>query len=332
MRPTDGPISWETLGLLNAVFEERKVHLASLARNAYAPIAGYFGNSAVLRNQAGQIVQLIRYRADHSMSSWRDGVWREGKWLINNGQDSSIVAHTRLVDGKYATWGHVFAPHKRIGDRWISPETANGHPTYPLAGGGIPVVGTGDKMAVEGTDLAPGPVFSLEEGLIAPPDVIAPPCPHFGEDEAKIAVLAADPDAAMAGYFGNSMVMRDPEGAIVHVLNYRPDHTVNGWRDGTWVAGQWLLNNAQDHSTLLQTRDLFGDTASWAHSFSPWKQVGDCWIAPETRGGHPPYPIEVGGIPVDFVDGKAVITGTNFPPSLVMSMEAGLVAPPWIAE
>lgn len=331
MKPKDRPGDWERLGLLNAVAEERKAHMASLARNAYGAIAGYFGNTMILRDAAGQIVQLTRYCADHSMSIWREGLWREGKWLINNGQDSSIVAHTRTVRGKTLTWCHVFAPHKNIGDRWISPETHAGHPTYPLAGGGIPVVEMGGQLVVEGTDRSPGPYFSLEAGLVPEPYEIAPALPIHLEPETQWESLGDQPDAAMAGYFDNSMLMLDATGTVIHVLNYRPDHSVNGWRDGIWVEGQWLLNNAQDHSTLFQTRDLFGGTASWAHSFSPYKRVGDYWIAPETRGGHPPYPIEVGGIPVEYIDGKPVISGTRYAPSLVMSMVAGLYPAPWNA-
>lgn len=330
MTRSEKTLGWEQLGLLNAMAEERKVHLATLARNAYAPIAGYFGNTVVLRDANGALVQLIRYRADHTMSSWRDGVWHEGQWLINNGQDSSIVAHTRQIGGKAFTWCHVFAPHKRIGDRWISPETHSGHPTYPLAGGGIPVVTLAGRTVVEGTDHAPGSVFSLEEGDVPPPQVLAEHSPLHLENDEQLIDLGESPDEAMAGYFGNSMVMRDPSGTIIHILNYRPNHTVNGWRHGVWVEGHWLLNNAQDNSTLLQTRDLFADTASWAHSFSPYKKLGDRWIAPETRGGHPPFPIEVGGIPVQTLDGKQVVAGTTYAPSEIMSMEEGLVPAPWV--
>jgi hypothetical protein len=327
MQRIEATARWEALGLLNAVAEERKAHLATLARNAYAPIAGYFGNTMVLRDAAGKILQLIRYRADHAVSCWRGDFWRDGKWLVNNGQDGSIVAHTHLAAGKAVTWCHVFAPHKRIGDRWISPETRGGHPTYPLTGGGIPVVTIDGRTVVEGTDQCPGAVFSLEEGLVPAPEVQVVPGLQAEEDKALVAHLDDVPDAAMAGYFGNTMVMRDPVGTIIHVINYHSDHTVRSWRDGHWVDGKWLVNNGQDNSTVLQTRELFNDTATWAHSFSPDKKVGDRWIAPETRGGHPTYPIEVGGIPVEMTDGTPVVAGTKYTPSLVMSLEKGLVLP-----
>jgi hypothetical protein len=319
---------WEQLGFQNSFYQESKVHMATLARNAYGPIAGYFNNTMVLRDDDGDIVQMINYHADFSMRVWRDGEWSEGTWLINNGKGASIIMHTREVDGKLASWRHPFAAYKTVGDRWISPETSGGGPTFSLYKGGIPIIYSDGKLVVEGTDSSPGAMFSIEEGFVEPPKELAKPCALAEERIETFMALGNNPDKAMEGYFGNTMVMRDPEnGKLNHLLIYRPDHTVSGWFGGHWAHGHWRFNNAQDNSILFQTRaDMYGCKASWSHPFAPYKKLGDRWITPEVEelGA---YPVPVGGIPVVIVNGKSVISGTETVPFEVVSLEEGIVSP-----
>jgi hypothetical protein len=329
MSQTEQEKTWERLGCQNAYYEEHKVHIATLARNGYGPIAGYFNNTMVLHDEDGNIVQLTYYYVDNTMRVWRDGEWMTGKWLINNGQGSTIIMHTREISGKFATWRHPFAAYKTVGDRWISPETSNGGPTYPLSRGGVPVIYSNGKLVVEGTDSPPGAMFSLEGGFVEPPKKLAKPCAIAKERTEAFMALGNNPDKAMEGCFGNTVVMRDPDnGELIHVLNWRHDHTMSGFRvGGTWGHGQWLINNAQDNSILFQTRsDMFGCSASWSHAFAPYKKVGDRWVSPESQWQNA-YPLAFGGIPVVDVNGKPVVMGTKSIPQVIMCLEEGMVSP-----
>ncbi|WP_434106061.1 hypothetical protein [Paraburkholderia caffeinilytica] len=324
MKRQDVAGDWSELGRLAAMAQERVDHLDRLGEHTHAAIAGYWGNTMVHRGADGGILKLICYRADHSLSVWEDGEWVNGRWLLNAGQDNSTICHTLEIDGRLASWCHSFAPYKTVGDRWISPETAGGHPTYPLSIGGVPVVDAEGKTVVEGVGFGPGQVMSLEDGVVQALDV-----PPSGQTRvrSRLAALGDKTDEGMEGYFGNTMMFKDDAGKVIEVIYYRPDHTMRSWRDGMWVEGQWLINDAQDNSTIFQTREIFGTFTSWCHSFSPYKKIGDRWIAPETRGGHPTYPLTVGGVPVIEEDGVLLVMGTRFGPSLVMSMEEGLVPP-----
>ena len=136
--------------------------------------ANYYGNSEVFRDHSGQIVEILNFRADHTMRLWRnpanhgDGKWSEGKWVINSGQDSTI-----LCNGPNATpekmYCHSFAPRKNIGDHWISVEK-DGHPEVP---GGIPVIQKDGKWVTQDAAAKPVPadvlIMSLEKGLVEPP-------------------------------------------------------------------------------------------------------------------------------------------------------------------
>lgn len=324
MKFEDATGNWDELGRYYAMSEEYKFLLSNLGPNTDRPMAGYFDNTMTLRDADGGILKLIRYRPDHRLSVWEEGEWVEGRWLINAGQDNSSVCHTLEIDGGQASWVHPFAPFKTVGDRWISPESDGGLPAYPLTSGGVPVVRDGEGWIVEGAGFAPGRVMALEAGLVPEPYLSS-----TGETavRATIAAVSSRPDSAMAGYFGNTFMFREDTGKLIEVIYYRPDHTIRSWRDGHWVDGEWLLNDAQDNGTIFQTRDMFGVPASWCHAFSPDKHVGDHWIAPETRGGHPTYPIRVGGVAVVERDGQWVVAGTRSRPGLVMSMLEGEVAP-----
>jgi len=320
--------AWERLGTLAAYGVEHAGFLSNPPSDDR--VAGYFGNSLVLRSDEGEILHLVYYRPDHTMSSWCDGEWAEGKWLVNTGQDALTIAHTRedLFDTP-VHWGHCFAPYKKVGDRWISPETWGGHPTY-LASTGIPVELVEGMARVIGiAEILPGIYFSLEKGLVKPGKKLGKHGPYAKEFEA----LPSNPkDKHAEGYFGNSLVMRKPDGTILHVIYYAADHTNPSWRDGRWtlpeVCKGWFINNAQDGSILFQTRcDIFPEPATWCHSFAPNKKVGDRWISPE-RFGHPVYPLSVGGVPVVMVDGKQVVAGVpGAEPYEVFGIEAGLVSP-----
>jgi hypothetical protein len=324
MGKLNGAENWAELGRLNAVAGEFKELKAKLGVNVDKPIEGYFGNTMSIQDLTGKIVELVQYRPDHSLRAWRDGLWTEGKWLINAGQDCSTVGHTFDVQGRPATFCHAFAPFKAVGDRWISPETPGGHPAYPVSCGGIPVITVDGRDVVEGTSLSPGAMIALHLGLLEAPSEDAE---RGLAGQVQLQTVGAKADAGMAGYFGNTMMFRDLAGVIIEVIYYRPDHTMRSWRDGMWVEGEWLINNGQDNSIIMQSRDMFGHKASWCHAFSPFKQVGDRWIAPETRGGHPPYPIVLGGIPVERAGGQNFVVGTSWVPELVMSLVPGLVSP-----
>jgi len=137
-------------------------------------VGNYYGNSEVFRDHSGNIVEIINFRPNHTMRLWRnpanggDGKWREGKWVINSGQDNTILCNGP-DDTPTKMYCHSFAPHKNIGDHWISIEE-NGHPTRP---GGIPVVQKDGKWVMKDAAATAVPasvlIMSLEKGLVAPP-------------------------------------------------------------------------------------------------------------------------------------------------------------------
>jgi hypothetical protein len=136
--------------------------------------ANYYGNSEVFRDHSGKIVEIINFRPDHTMRLWRNagndgsGTWREGKWVINSGQDSTILCHGP-DDTPAKTYCHSFAPYKNIGDHWISIEK-NGRAERP---GGIPVVQKDGNWVMKDAAATPVPanvlIMSLEKGLVEPP-------------------------------------------------------------------------------------------------------------------------------------------------------------------
>lgn len=136
--------------------------------------ANYYGNSEVFRDLSGKIVQIINLRSDHTMRLWRhaaidgNGMWLEGKWVINSGQDSTIFCNGP-ADTPAKTYCHGFAPYKSFGDHWISIEN-NGHEERP---GGIPVIQKDGKWLMKDAAAKPVPanvlIQSLEKGLVEPP-------------------------------------------------------------------------------------------------------------------------------------------------------------------
>jgi hypothetical protein len=146
----------------------------SLAAEPADAAANYYGNSEVFRDHSGRIVEIINFRPDRTVRLWRNpadggpGKWREGKWVINTGQDSTILCHGP-DDMPKMMYCHSFAPNKNIGDHWISIEE-NGHPTRP---GGIPVVQKAGKWVMNDAAATAVPasvlIMSLEKGLVVPP-------------------------------------------------------------------------------------------------------------------------------------------------------------------
>lgn len=139
---------------------------------------------------------------------------------------------------------------------------------------------------------------------------------------------ASATDAAMQGYYGNSAVMRNQDGKVIEVIYYRPDGTLRQWRD-MWAEGPWVLNSGQDSSTICKWQQSAAHLAptAWCHAFAPNRQVGDHWVMPENKGGHPEV---VGGISVAKVNGKWVIPNAapNAAPLVeIWSLEKGLVLP-----
>lgn len=148
---------------------------ASAADHPDKAVAGYFDNSQVFRDKSGAVFEIINFRADHTMRLWRDaakggsGTWREGKWVVNTGQDNTILCHWPDDVVPMKTWCHGFAPDKKVGDRWINPDK-NGH---AQRSGGIPIVQKDGKWVRSDAPDKPLPddvvIFTLEKGLVEPP-------------------------------------------------------------------------------------------------------------------------------------------------------------------
>lgn len=141
------------------------------ASSGDATIQSYYGNSLALRDQQGNIVEIIYYRPDHTLRQWRGGIWMEGPWMLNSGQDSSTICKSREVDGVAMAWCHAFAPNKQLGDHWINPETAKGG--HPQVAGGIALIYVDGKWVIPHAPAgvpAPTEVWSLEKGLVPAPE------------------------------------------------------------------------------------------------------------------------------------------------------------------
>jgi len=319
MIPIEGIENWSDAASTFGLVQEAKRVASKKSEDVDGPVAGYFGNTMVFRAGDGKIAELFYYRPDHTMRFWRNGAWTDGKWVVNSGQDSSKIFHTYGILSKPASFRHPFAPFKKVGDRWINPETSCGIPLVP---GGIPVITINGKSVVADTGLAPGAMMSLEAGYVPAPaefsKVNLPP------DE-QLPTVGENADKALEGYFGNTFYFRDDTGKIIEVIYYSPDHTVHSWRDGRWIDGIFLLNNGQDNSVICQTRaDMFSKPATWCHPFAPFKRPGDSWVAPESHvNGDPVYPLIAAGIPVVTVGGKPVIVGTDQTPREIYYLERG---------
>lgn len=285
-------------------------------------ISGYYGNTQVLRDGNGRIVELIKYRPDHTMSLWKRGVWLEARWLINNGQDSSKVFHTFEINGKPASWRHAFAPNKSIGDMWINPETEAG---IPVHNGGLAVYSEGNKLLTEVVNQEPGAYFSLEQGELPAPAYSGE---KFDFKEENLETVGDKFDAAMEGYYDNTFYFRDTDGAIIEAIYYNRDHTHRAWRNGRWTEGRFLLNNGQNNTSLIQSRaDMFNKPAGWCHPFAPYKKEGDMWVAPENHfNGDAVYPLTGAGVPVISQHGKNVVVGTELVPREFYRITRGYVS------
>lgn len=255
------------------------------------------------------------------MSVWRQGVWTEGRWIVNNGQDASKVFHTFEIQGRPTSWRHAFAPYKKPGDYWINPETENG---IPLVNGGLKVVRSGELLVIDELSTEPGAYYNLVEGIMEAPAYNGP---LFDFASPPLETVGQDADRALAGYFRNTFYFRNDAGQIIEVIYYNADHTSKAWRDGKWVNGIFLLNNGQDNSCLIQSRgDMFNHYAGWCHPFAPFKKPGDVWVAPESHlNGDPVYPLTRAGIPVVTVDGENVIAGTDMIPREFYRIERGII-------
>lgn len=285
-------------------------------------ISGYFGNTQVLRDGNNAIVELIKYRPNHTMSIWKKGVWLEGRWVINNGQDSSKVFHTFEILGKPASWRHAFAPNKNPGDMWINPETDTG---IPVHNGGISVHTADKKLLLDEVDAEPSAYYSLEEGEIKAPDYTGE---RFDFFEENLETVGESFDKAMEGYYDNTFYFRSDAGEVIEAIYYNRDHTHRAWRGGRWTEGRFMLNNGQDNSSLIQSRaDMFNKPAGWCHPFAPYKKQGDIWIAPENHlNGDSVYPLTGAGIPVTTVHGRNVVVGTEIVPREIYRIERGRVS------
>ena len=110
---------------------------------------------------------------------------------------------------------------------------------------------------------------------------------------------AAKPDASVANYFGNSIVVRDDKGQIFQILYFKPDRTfrvwVGSWQDG----GTWLSNNGQDSSIMCTTHGV--EHKTHCHSMAPSRRIGDRW-----RAGQP---LRINGVRVASDSPEAVAAG-----------------------
>ena len=317
-----GTENWALLATAHGDAQEFKRVQARKQIDVEGVIKDYFGNTQVLRDGNGRIVELVKYREDHTMQVWKKGVWLEGRWVINNGQDASKVFHTFDVLGKPASWRHAFAPNKKPGDMWINPETANGLPVYNC---GIGVHLDGKRLIVDDTDLEAGAYYSMEEGDVQPDDYSGE---KFDFLEQNLETVGENYDKAMEGYYGNTFYFRNDAGLIIEAIYYNRDHTHRAWRGGRWTDGRFMLNNGQDNSCLIQSRaDMYNKPAGWCHPFAPFKKAGDVWVAPEDHmGGDPAYPLTAAGVPVVTVHGKNMVVGTDMVPREFYRIAPGYVS------
>jgi len=327
-----GTENWINLLVTYVVNEENK-RIESLKKcDIDGALAGYFGNTVVFRDGNGQIVELIYYNADRTMRCWRNGAWVNAKWIINNGQDNSLIFHIYEIKGKPLCFCHPLAAYKKVGDRWISPETDAGTPVFPTKAtplqflSSVPVVRQGRRSVIEGTNLDAGAVISLEEGLVTPP--------KDGYSTAQRDILSIPIEKAnrpIEGYFGNSETLIDAiSGKIMGIGYYRSDFTLRHWNNGSWVEGSaYMVNNGQDCSVFIRTRtDFFKKSSGFAHPFAPNKKVGDFWVSPEVWGGFSTDPLTSGGVPVIHSNGKYFIAGTDLIPRTVHTLIGGEIPPP----
>lgn len=94
----------------------------------YTAMNGYYGNTMVFWTPAGKVLALIYYNPDLTYREWRHGRWMHGTFVINNGQDSSILCLTRMQDNLPLTNCHAFAKGKVVGDKWTSSPTSYERP------------------------------------------------------------------------------------------------------------------------------------------------------------------------------------------------------------
>jgi hypothetical protein len=109
---------------------------------------------------------------------------------------------------------------------------------------------------------------------------------------------------AMNGYYGNTMVFWTPAGKVLALIYYNPDFTYQEWRQGKWMQGTFIINNAQDSSILCLTRMEDNLPITNCHSLAKDKVVGDKWTStPAPYEHHTPenetgwHTLEKGHIP-----------------------------------
>jgi len=327
-----GAENWADLFLAYVLNEENKRIESLKTTDIDGALAGYFGNTMVLRDGNGQIIELVYYNYNRTMRYWRNGSWFDGKWIINSGQDNTLVFHVFEIEGKPLCYCHPLAANKKVGDRWISPETNGGIPVFPIKAtplqylSSVPVVGQGKRLVIVGTNIDVGACYTLEEGLVAPPKQ---GCAAGHNDILSISMKEAN--KPIEGYFGNSEVLIETtSGKVLGVGYYRSDFSLRHWNNGAWVEGSaYIVNNGQDCSMFIRTRtDFFKKPSGFAHAFAPNKKVGDCWVSPEVWGGAPIYPLASGGVAVQNASGRYLVAGTCFQPRTVHTLLEGEVSPP----
>lgn len=235
-------------------------------------MAPYFGNSAVLRRKSdGRIHVIIYYKPDRTFRVWDEGAWKkDGTWLTNNGQDYSIVCLTKDLGNKPFTMCHTMKLGRKLGDHWAASEPA-------VIAGGVPFPDS-PVMKTSTTNET-----YIEKGVVPPPDPFVPLPPRVGPS--PIPDIAPD-DKAMAGYFGNSVVLRNSSGAVSEIDYFKSDRTFRQWRAGVWSDGTWVTNNGQDHSILCVTENHLGKPVSYCLPMTPDRTIGAHWSSLSTDSRH----------------------------------------------
>lgn len=237
----------------------------------------YFGNSVVLRNDAGAIFEILYFKPDRTYRVWNNGVWHDATWLTNNGQDSKIMCLTHGTPVK--TYCHPMVLSNKVGDRWKAGQPLRLNGKWAIADAPETVAASGSLFTT-----------GLEKGLVSPPTTVLPPGPPPPSVD-----LGPTRNKIVEPYFGNSVVVRDKSGATVEINYYASDQTLRQWRAGAWTDGQWvpshwrdlawLTNNGHDSTLLCLTYAQDGTPVSNCYYVPEPKKLGDRWDLPAFRDG-----------------------------------------------
>jgi hypothetical protein len=102
------------------------------AANKPDAMAGFYGNTVVFTAADGHVVRKITYNKDGTYQEVQGSRVENGRYVINNGQDNSVICQT-IPRG---TFCHDFkaSAFKHVGDSWTSDD-GRGPVTHTLVAG-----------------------------------------------------------------------------------------------------------------------------------------------------------------------------------------------------